>query len=204
MAEIYRADHLGSLLRPHEIKEARHAFHNGDIGREQLSEAEDKAILKVLECQQQIGLTVLSDGEFRRSSFQNDLAESVEGYVTSDRPSVVRIWQGPGDEPKEQGVTLVVGGQRKPWRRLTGEQTAFLKAHASGPFKMTVPSPNQFPAISYQPGLTDRFYVTRSDLLWAIVEIIKAEISALAEEGVSYIRMDAPRYSYYVVSAELL
>ena len=118
--------------------------------------------------------------------------------MTSDQPSVVRIWQGPGDEPKEQGVTLVVGGELKPWRRLTGEQTAFLKAHAAGPFKMTVPSPNQFPAISYQPGLTDRFYATRSDLLWAIVEIIKAEISAMAEEGVPYIQMDAPRYSYYV------
>lgn len=167
-------------------------------GREQLAEAEDKAILKALERQQQIGLAVFNDGEFRRSSFQNDLAESVEGYVTSDQPSVVRIWQGPGGEPKEQGVTLVVGGELKPWRRLTGEQTAFLKAHAPGPFKMTVPSPNQFPAISYQQGVTDRFYPTRSALLWAIVEIIKAEISALAEEGVPYVQMDAPRYSYYV------
>ena len=55
MVDVYRADHLGSLLRPDEIKEARRAFHNGDIEREQLMEAEDKAILRVLERQQQIG-----------------------------------------------------------------------------------------------------------------------------------------------------
>jgi 5-methyltetrahydropteroyltriglutamate--homocysteine methyltransferase len=63
---------------------------------------------------------------------------------------------------------------------------------------MTVPSPNQFPTINFQPGLTDQFYPTRSDLLWEIVKIIKAEIAALIEEGVPYIQIDAPRYSYYV------
>jgi 5-methyltetrahydropteroyltriglutamate--homocysteine methyltransferase len=198
MAEVYRADQVGSLLRPNDVKEARRSFQDGRISREQLADAEDKAILKVLEHQQQIGVSIYTDGEFRRSSFQNDLAESVEGYVTSDQPSVVRIWQGPGGEPQEQGTHLVVGGKLRQMRRLTGEQTAFLKAYAPGPFKMTLPSPNQFPAISYQPGLTDRFYPTRADLLWDIVEIIKAEIAALAEDGVPYIQIDAPRYSYYV------
>jgi 5-methyltetrahydropteroyltriglutamate--homocysteine methyltransferase len=63
---------------------------------------------------------------------------------------------------------------------------------------MTVPSPSQFPAISFQPGITDRLYPTRSALLWALVPIIKGEIAALIQDGVSYIQVDAPRYSYYV------
>jgi 5-methyltetrahydropteroyltriglutamate--homocysteine methyltransferase len=63
---------------------------------------------------------------------------------------------------------------------------------------MTLPSPSQFPAISFQPGITDRLYPTRSALLWALVPIIKGEIAALIEDGVSYIQVDAPRYSYYV------
>ncbi len=60
------------------------------------------------------------------------------------------------------------------------------------------PSPNQFPALSFQPGITDRFYPNRSELLWEIARVIKSEISALLESGVEYIQMDAPRYSYYV------
>ncbi|MCI0441143.1 MAG: hypothetical protein L0177_18730 [Chloroflexi bacterium] len=161
MAEAYRADHVGSLLRPSAVKEARRAFQDGRINRQQLAKVEDDAILRALERQKQAGVDVFTDGEFRRSSFQNDLSESVEGYVETDRPSVVRVWQGPGGERQEQGVTLVVGGKLRQRRRLTAEQTAFLKAHAPGPFKMTVPSPNQFPAISFQKGLTDRFYPTR-------------------------------------------
>lgn len=198
MAEVYRAEHIGSFLRPIEVKESRVAFQHGRISREQLVEVEDRAILDALERQRQIGIDVFTDGEFRRSSFQNDLAESLEGYIETETPTFVRIWQGPGDEPQEQGTTKVVGGKLRKIRRLTENQTAFLKAHASGPVKMTVPSPNQFPTISYQTGLTEQFYPTRSDLLWDIVEIIKAELAALAEEGVPYIQIDAPRYSYYV------
>ncbi|HIN06614.1 MAG TPA: hypothetical protein EYM65_10325 [Dehalococcoidia bacterium] len=63
---------------------------------------------------------------------------------------------------------------------------------------MTVPSPNQFPAITFQPGLTDKVYPTRSDLLRDLVSIIKDEISALIQDGVPYIQLDEPRYSYYV------
>ncbi|MQG57383.1 MAG: cobalamin-independent methionine synthase II family protein [SAR202 cluster bacterium] len=198
MTQQYRADHIGSLLRPEGVKKARRDYLEGRIGRGRLVEAEDRAILDALDRQRHIGLDVYTDGEFRRSSFQNDLAESIEGYVESEKPSVVRIWRGPGGDPQEQGTNLVVGGKLKQARRLTDAQTAFLKQNAPGPIKMTVPSPNQFPAISFQPGVTDQFYATRSDLLWEIVNIIKAEISNLAQEGVPYIQIDAPRYSYFV------
>jgi 5-methyltetrahydropteroyltriglutamate--homocysteine methyltransferase len=83
-------------------------------------------------------------------------------------------------------------------RRMTKEQTAFLKTHAPGPFKMTIPSANQFPTLSFQRGLTDKFYPTRSHLLHEIVQIMKGEIMALADEGVPYIQIDAPRYTYFV------
>jgi 5-methyltetrahydropteroyltriglutamate--homocysteine methyltransferase len=123
----------------------------------------------------------------------------VEGYVESENPAVVRIWQGPGsDQPEQQNTTQVVAGKLRQVRRLTESQTSFLKAHSPGPFKMTIPTPNQFPAISYQEGLTDAFYPTRSALLWDIVNIIKSEIAALVNEQVAYIQIDAPRYSYYV------
>jgi 5-methyltetrahydropteroyltriglutamate--homocysteine methyltransferase len=198
MSEACRADHVGSFLRPAEVKEARAAFREGRLPLEELRHIEDRAILAAIEHQRSIGVNVFSDGEFRRTGFQNDLVEAVEGFVDAARPAVVRIWQGPGGEPQEQGTRQVVGGKLRPIRRLTEHQTRFLKAHAPGPVKMTLPSPNQFPAISFQPGVTEPFYPTRAGLLWALVPIIKREIAALVDDGIPYIQVDEPRYSYYV------
>ena len=210
MPQVYRADHVGSLLRPAEVRAARAAFADGSVDRDQLREIEDQAILNALQRQWASGVDVCTDGEFRRSGFQNDLMEAVEGFVTIDesppasdeaparQPAAVRVWQGPEGESREQALRQVVGGKLRQARGLTQGQVEFLKAHSPGPFKVTVPSPNQFPAISFQPGLTDRFYATRSELLWDIVDIVQSEIAALAAAGVPYIQLDAPRYSYYV------
>lgn len=194
----YRADHVGSLLRPEALKQARAHCQAGRIGRERLAEIEDRAVLDVLQRQRDSGLSVYSDGEFRRSGFQNDLAETVPGFVPAARPPVQRFWKGPGGEPADEGIARVVADKLAPGPRLTAQQSAFLRAHAPGPYKLTLPTPNQFPATIYQAGLTDRVYPTRSDLLWDIAAIIKAEIRALADEGVPYIQVDAPRYSYFV------
>jgi 5-methyltetrahydropteroyltriglutamate--homocysteine methyltransferase len=63
---------------------------------------------------------------------------------------------------------------------------------------MTLPSANQFPAIAFKRGVTDRVYRDHSALLWDIVPIMQAEVRALLAEGVPYIQVDAPRYSYYI------
>jgi 5-methyltetrahydropteroyltriglutamate--homocysteine methyltransferase len=184
MAEVYRADHVGSLLRPPAVADARQGHREGRVSAEQLRDTEDQAILAALERQRQIGLDIFSDGEFRRTGFQNDFSESVDGYVIdAARPAVVRIWQGPGGEPREQGTAQVVAGKLRQRRRLTQEQIAFLKEHSPGPFKMTLPSPNQFPTINYQEGITDEFYPTRSDLLRDITGIIQSESRPLSPTG---------------------
>ena len=198
MPEIYRADHVGSLLRPDAVKEARSAFQQGRLDSDALREAEDRAILDALERQRAAGVEVFTDGEFRRTGFQNDLIEAVEGFVPPETPAVVRVWQGPGGEPTEQGTRQVVGAKLRQVRGLTENQREFLQAHAPGPVKVTVPSPSQFPAICFQQGVSDRFYPTRSELLWEIAGFIKAEIATLLASGVDYIQIDAPRYSYYV------
>ena len=198
MPDVFRADHVGSLLRPPAIPHARREHRAGQITQEELREIENRAILEALARQQAAGVDVFTDGEFRRAGFQNDLIEAVEGFVDTDQPAVVRVWRGPGGEPVEQGTRQVVGSKLRPRRGLTENQVGFLQEHAPGPIKMTVPSPSQYPAISFQPGVTDEFYPTRSDLLWEIAGFIKTEVAALVESGVPYIQIDAPRYSYYV------
>jgi 5-methyltetrahydropteroyltriglutamate--homocysteine methyltransferase len=63
---------------------------------------------------------------------------------------------------------------------------------------MTLPSATQFPAIAYKRGVTDQVYPSHSALLWDVVAIMKGEVRALVAEGVQYVQIDAPRYSYYV------
>lgn len=200
MASQFNADQVGSFLRPIGVKEARLKFKAGEIDQAALTAAEDAAVLGALERQKQSGVDIYSDGEFRRTGFQWDLIEAVEGYVDTELPVVSRMWQGgpSEDQPTQQGTSQAVGARLKQVRRLTDTQTAFLKQNSPGPFKMTVPSANQFPTLGFQKGLTDQFYKDRSELLWDIAGIIKSEVAALAAEGVPYIQVDAPRYAYYV------
>jgi 5-methyltetrahydropteroyltriglutamate--homocysteine methyltransferase len=83
-------------------------------------------------------------------------------------------------------------------KRFTQHESDFLRRHSPGDIKITLPSPNQFPAIAYKKGLSERAYRSYSEFLWDIVPIVQSEVAALAAEGVRYIQIDAPRYSYYI------
>lgn len=89
----FRAEHVGSLLRPPELLAARSAHAAGQIPLEELRRQEDQAILAALEKQRSIGLDVLSDGELRRGSWLTDMADAVEGFVPA---KVTLEWKGPG------------------------------------------------------------------------------------------------------------
>jgi 5-methyltetrahydropteroyltriglutamate--homocysteine methyltransferase len=131
----------------------------------------------------------------------SDFNDSVDGL--DDAASIARDWK----IETEGSSTVTRLGNRLPGvvirkirqkRRLAAHEVAFLQLHSPGDIKMTLPTPNQFPAIAYKPGLSDRAYASYSEFLWDIVPIFKAEIRALANEGVQYIQIDAPRYSYFM------
>lgn len=190
----YRADHVGSFLRPKAVLEARSARAAGTLSTEQLREVEDQAILAVLRVQREAGLDVLTDGEIRRASFVSDLAESVDGFVP-DR--IEMEWHGP-NAGKEASAAMVVGARLQQRRRMTAHEVPFLQQHANGPFKVTLPSATLFTDVSFKPGLTDQFYANRSELLQELVQVVSQEVRALVAEGVPYVQVDAPRYTYYV------
>src|SRR6516225_8219188 len=81
LAPPFRADHVGSLLRPPGLLEMRRRFAEGEIEREALREAEDAAIREVVAFQEDIGLRAVTDGEFRRASFHTDVLRHFEGLV---------------------------------------------------------------------------------------------------------------------------
>src|SRR4051794_22947460 len=86
MTRTYRADHVGSLLRPPELLQARADFSQQRISRQQLTEVEDRAIDAALDVQRQVGIDVLTDGEYRRHDWVGDFTASVSGYVSAQPP----------------------------------------------------------------------------------------------------------------------
>jgi methionine synthase II (cobalamin-independent) len=187
MAFKYRADQVGSFLRPQEVLDARAR----GVGGDELRALEDKHILGLLQKQKDLGFKIFTDGEIRRTTFMSDFNEAVEGVGFGD--AISRQWSG-------QAATGlgVATGRITQKRRMTKHEMDFMKAHSPGEIKMTLPSANQFPAILYKKGITDTVYKDFSEFLWDIVPIIKSEIAALADEGAAYIQIDAPRYSYYI------
>jgi 5-methyltetrahydropteroyltriglutamate--homocysteine methyltransferase len=192
MSGRYRADQVGSFLRPAELLEARRT-----ATLESLTEMENREILRILAKQRELGFDIFTDGELRRRNFMSDFTDAVEGFDLGD--SVARTWKaGETKDAHASSVTGIVTSKLRAVRPLTGHELTFLKANCKGAIKMTLPSATQFPAISYKRGVTDKVYPGHSALLWGIVEIMKKELARLAAEGVAYIQIDAPRYSYYM------
>ena len=194
MSAPYRADQVGSFLRPPEILQARN-----DRGTtpERLRALEDKAILAVLGRQRELGFEIFTDGELRRSNFMSDFWDAVAGLDHGD--AVARMWQvGGAGSPHVSAVTGIVTQKLRQLRRLTAHELPFMQRHSPGAIKVTLPSATQFPAIAYKRGISDRVYPSPSEFLWDVAKVLKAEVRALADEGVSYVQIDAPRYSYYM------
>ena len=190
----FRTDHVGSFLRTRELLEARRTASSDP---QRLGAIEDANILRVLAKQKELGFEICTDGELRRRNFMSDFTDAVEGFDFSG--AVGREWQSSRtDGTQVSSVTGIVTAKLRAIHPLTGHELPFLKKHAQGVIKMTLPSATQFPAISFRPGLTDKVYPDHSALLWDIVEIMQAELARLSAEGVKYIQIDAPRYSYFI------
>ena len=190
MPQPIRADHVGSLLRPAELLLARASTTAPD----EIQALEDRHILRVLQRQQEMGLPVVTDGELRRRNFMSVFTDAVAGFDFGD--AVPRHWQGAtAPVSRVSGVVTAPLQQRQP---LTGRELPFLRQHALGPIKMTLPSATQFPAIAFKYGTTDAVYPDPYALLEAITAIMVTDITTLAASGIAYLQIDAPRYSYYL------
>jgi 5-methyltetrahydropteroyltriglutamate--homocysteine methyltransferase len=197
---------VGSFLRPPELLEARTAHAEGRLGDAELRDAEDRAILAVLDLQRRAGLDVYSDGEYRRGMWITGLPAAVDGFSAGEMLNI-RRWRGralpyvPGQTGTRhaaaagQNPPAVITGKLTRRRRITGTESAFLRQHAGGPFKITIPSPAWY-LRGYIPGTSDRAYPTAADALRDLVAIVRQEVEALVAEGVPYVQIDSIRYVF--------
>ncbi len=190
----YRADQIGSFLRPPDLLAARQ--YGADPAK--LRALEDQHIVRLLAKQKELGLEIFTDGELRRRNFMSTFTDAVEGFDMG--ASVQRNWGATlhAQSTPVAHVTGIVNQRLRRVRSQTAGELPFLRQHSPGDIKILLLSATQFPAISFKKGVTDKIYKDHSDLLWHIVEIMKTDFALIGSSGVSYIQIDAPRYSYYV------
>src|SRR5579862_8073300 len=133
MGTSYRADQVGSFLRPQEILDAR----SEGVEPARLREIEDRHIARVLAKQKELGFEIFTDGELRRRNFMSDFTDAVEGFDLGD--AVTRTWEA--SQSKDAAVSRVAGVVTKKLRQvrpLTGHELPYLKTHSPGAIKMTL------------------------------------------------------------------
>jgi len=198
MPTPFRADNIGSLLRPPELIEARTAHRENRITPAELRKIEDQSILMALELQKSAGVDVLTDGEYRRGNFMADFTSSLDGLVPSET-IMAPIWRGPNRElangfRRPDGETVVGAKLQRKKPGGFAAEAWFLKRHAPGPFKVCVPSVAQVADSKYKPGVTDKVYPTRRAMVQDFARFTREEVQALIDAGTAYVQLDGPSY----------
>jgi 5-methyltetrahydropteroyltriglutamate--homocysteine methyltransferase len=193
----FRAEHVGSLLRPPELLAARRDHAEGRIGLEELREAEDRAALANLELLRESGMEVFTDGEVRRANWMAELMESIGGIVPLEGVPTGDGWhrdRGPDPEEAETHFALYVATEKVSRRvPLSQIEADFLAAHAPGRFKVTMMS-SSMGNLLWGPGLSEAAYPTPDDLVDDLVRLQVAEIEDLVTRGVDWIQLDSLSY----------
>ncbi|HEX9032269.1 MAG TPA: cobalamin-independent methionine synthase II family protein [Streptosporangiaceae bacterium] len=191
-----RVEHVGSLLRPQYLRDARAAHARGGIGPAEFKVTEDQAVREIVAMQEELGLPVVNDGELRRESFQAELTAACDGFagVTIDA-WLWGQWHSAevGDATIERPPDLAVTERLRKRRNLAAEEFTFLRACTDRQIKVTLPSPTLF-ANLWSPQDSTAAYPSLDAFMADVVEILCDEVRELVRLGCGYIQLDAPHY----------
>ena len=191
----FRADHVGSFLRPQFLLEAREQRAKGAITAQQLRAVEDKAITEIVRFQEDVGLKSITDGEFRRTYFHIDFLEQLGG-VKTDIP--VTIVKPDGSEELAPPVMRVVG-KVEHIKDIQRADFEYLKSQVSPGCtpKVTIPSPTMLHFRGGRAGISREHYPELEPAFYD--DVAKAygdELRSLAAAGATYVQMDDTNLAY--------
>jgi 5-methyltetrahydropteroyltriglutamate--homocysteine methyltransferase len=158
----YHADHVGSLLKPDSLT---------------AGDAVDAEIARVVTLQRDLGLSVITDGEFRRPNRVSVLLEAVQGLQHDERAN-----------------EFYVTGPLRQTRRWAAHEVSYLKGLTSSALKITLPAPGMLAKQLFKPGVSEGAYRSVEDLGQALAAMIRVEIKALIADGIGYIQIDNSAY----------
>jgi len=206
-----RNDVVGSLLRPPSLKEARMRYDEGKMTIEELREAEDREIRVAVRFQEDLGLAVITDGEYRRLNFQDSFGESVLGYDAGKASLKFYEQRVEGSNPLQRWEIPIRGeekgtavSQRRPVverlrlvRNMPLDEYRFVSRAAEQPAKVTLIGPDRISQrFDWQNSKT--VYPNMDDFVADVVKIQREMIRGLVEAGCRYVQIDAPGYTAYV------
>jgi len=193
----FRADHVGSLLRPPELHEAREAHAAGKLDDEGLKAAEDAAIDEIVRMQEEVGLQSVTDGEFRRATWHMDFIYSLDGISKAPGNLAVKFHNAEGDIEWTPAAIHIDGklGVSEP---IFGEAFEYLQSVASDSQtpKLTIPSPSM---VHYRGGRAaiDEDVYPEMDEFWADLTSAYAEqVRRVNELGCTYLQFDDTSLAY--------
>ncbi|MBK8904323.1 MAG: 5-methyltetrahydropteroyltriglutamate--homocysteine S-methyltransferase [Anaerolineaceae bacterium] len=190
----FRADHVGSLLRPKPLLEMRARYHRSEISLEELRAAEDEFIREAVEKEESVGLQSITDGEFRRTYFHLDFLEQVGGVTVSGA-----IAANPDAKPAKDGFTpprLAVTGKLRHTKNIQVEDFLYLKSVTSKTPKVCIPSPTMVHFRGGRAAIDINAYPDMDEFFVDLAQVYRDEIEALYAAGCRYIQLDDTNLAY--------
>jgi 5-methyltetrahydropteroyltriglutamate--homocysteine methyltransferase len=190
----FRADHVGSLLRPATLKAAREQRARGEISAEALEDVEDREIEDVIRRQQEVGLKSITDGEFRRVSWNYDFLERLDGVESYAGERKIKF---ASSGPQPRSILLrVIGklGGYTPHPMI--EHFKFLKAHTRQTPKVTIPSPSSLHFRYGRDAVPEAIYPAMGDFYRDLGQSYREVVGAFADAGCRYLQLDEVNLAY--------
>jgi 5-methyltetrahydropteroyltriglutamate--homocysteine methyltransferase len=194
----FRADHVGSFLRPAALKEARAKREQGAITAAELKAVEDREVEKIIKKQEEIGLKLATDGEFRRSWWHFDFLGMLDGVELYESDQGIQFR---GVQTKAQSLRIVgkVGFSNHPML----EHFKFLKAHTSVLPKMTIPAPPVLHFRLAKDGIKKDVYPDLDGFFHDLGQAYKQAVKGFYDAGCRYLQFDDTVWAYLCSQEEL-
>jgi 5-methyltetrahydropteroyltriglutamate--homocysteine methyltransferase len=192
----YRADHVGSFLRPKRLLEARARHPRGEITAEALRAIEDDAIRDVARRQEEVGLSGITDGEFRRTFFHVDFLEQLDGVEVGAGSFTATFRRDDGTEVGFKPPTMRVTAPVRHRASIQGRDFDFLKSVTGRTAKVCIPSPSMLHFRGGREAISAEVYPDL-DVFWRdLAAAYRAEILDLVERGCRYLQLDDTNLAY--------
>jgi len=193
-----RADHIGSLLRPASLLEARERYARGLLDASGLRAVEDAAIRAAVATQERVGLSVITDGEFRRENWYADFIGRIPGVEIREgtNPAFLHTAESTTHYVPKNVVTAT--RLRLPPHPLNVEDFAFTAAATARRAKITIPSPTRLHFHGGRKVVSRDAYPDLEEFFADVVAIYRREIAALEAAGARYLQIDDPVLAYFV------
>lgn len=191
----FRADHVGSFLRPQALLEAREQYRAGTLSKTQLRDAEDRAIRDIVRIQEDLGLSGITDGEFRRTYFHVDFLEQLEGVET--RGGMATSFRNAlGTEVNFAPPVMHVTKQLRHVRPIQVEDFRFLKAATQRTPKVTIPSPTMLHFRGGRGAISKEAYPDLEAFYDDVAACYREELQQLGAAGCTYVQLDDTNLAY--------